>query len=102
MTNAKDYVKARQEHITPKEVPSLEELKTLLEDIIDNGEGVFIDKGYIPLTTAVAGKIYNLCASKGGYELFDEDLRDWLAEYNWSISANLRENSHLVLVFLPK
>lgn len=44
-----------KENITPTEVPSLEELKALLEDIIDNGEDIFIDKGYIPLTTNVAG-----------------------------------------------
>ena len=98
MTNAMDYVKARQEYATPTAVPSLEELKELIEVAIDTSKDDFISKGYIPIRITLADRIYAFCSAKSGYMIFDKDLRDWLAEYNWQISTNLNETSHLVLV----
>ena len=98
MTNAKDYVKAREEYSTPTKVPTLEELKKLIEVTIDNGKEDFISKGYIPIRLALADRIYSFCSAQGNFMIFDKSLRDWLEKYNWQISTNLNETSHLVLV----
>lgn len=101
MTNAKDYVNARQNYTAPTDVPTLEELKALLEEVIDTGKYIFVDKGYIPLNTTVASKIYNFCAAKGCYTRFDQELQNWLAEFNWKILTDFRERNYLILSAIP-
>lgn len=94
MTNSKDYVEAREQKISLK--PSLEELQTLLEEIIDNGKNIFVENGFIPLDSTITEMI-NTYQEEYGILSFQFGIEFWLKSYNWSISFPPTEHTNLAL-----
>ena len=84
MTNAKDYLSAR-EHM--HHVPTAEELKSLLESVIDNGKDIFVLNGFIPLDNSMA-EVISKYQQKYGILSFKFGIENWLKDYNWRISSN--------------
>lgn len=90
MVYSKVYVDAR-EHTTNLADP-IQKLKSLLENDIDNGESVFIEKGFITLSPSTETALNEV-----NYSYFLVNIKPWLDEYGWRIEHLSRHSMKLVI-----
>lgn len=82
MTHSKVYVEAQSNR---NHNEAIAECKQLLEEAIDNGKEIFIERGCIPLSEELKVTLFSSLPSTSVTSV--SGLWDWLKEYGWTVEA---------------